>query len=78
MKFIIICLSLMCISCSDDVYTLYRNSPVDENERIHVATFDSNNGEKYNRENCSFTKGYFQNNTKLEINYWCEKGKFKK
>jgi hypothetical protein len=39
--------------CSDAaVYTLYRSSIVMENARVHVATFDSTDGEKYNNENC--------------------------
>lgn len=41
------------LGCSDGaVYTLYRNSLVMENARLHVATFDSTDGEKYNSENC--------------------------
>ena len=34
------------------VYTLCRNSVVIENARLHVATFDTADGEPYNSENC--------------------------
>jgi hypothetical protein len=31
------------------IYTLYRTSPGDASARIHVATFDANETESYNR-----------------------------
>jgi hypothetical protein len=46
------------LGCSDaTVYTLYRNSVVIENARLHVATFDTADGEPYNSENCQAARG---------------------
>lgn len=43
-----------CSVAEGDLYTLYRNSVTmgGEDMRLHVATFDSSDGERYNRENC--------------------------
>jgi hypothetical protein len=41
-------------------YTLYRNSVVLENARIHVATFDAAAAEQYNSENCRVASDLFQ------------------
>ena len=38
--------------CADDTYTLYRNNNYVDMPRIHVATFDTSEGEKYNEGNC--------------------------
>jgi hypothetical protein len=55
------------LGCSDaTVYTLYRNSVVIENARLHVATFDTADGERYNSEQQPGVKTQF----------WCEKGRF--
>jgi len=43
------------------IFTLYRNSVTDENMRLHVATFDANEAEEYNRENCDQAQQLFQN-----------------
>jgi hypothetical protein len=51
-------------ACSLDdghVFTLYRNSVTDENMRIHVASFDANEKEEYNRGNCEQAQALFQN-----------------
>jgi hypothetical protein len=49
------------LGCSDaTVYTLYRNSVVIENARLHVATFDTADGEPYNSENCQAARDLFQ------------------
>ena len=36
----------------DNVYTLYRSSVSDPAARLHVATFDADENDAYNRENC--------------------------
>ena len=78
MKFLVITLSFLCISCSDGVYTLYRNSVLDKNERIHIATFDSSDGNEYNKENCELSSELLQNQDGVVTKFWCEKGKFRK
>jgi len=74
-------------------YTLYRtgidliSNAHDETLRIHVATFDANQGSKYNHANCDFAQEYFNANqphylgsiySTIKIKYWCEKGRFRK
>ena len=63
---------------SDDrTYTLYRNSVTHVNMRIHVATFDANEKEKYNRENCDVARQLFQAQPGVKTKFWCEKGRYK-
>ena len=55
-------LSLIINACDPDepapnasretIYTLYRSSAVNDSVRIHVASFDTSDGETYNRDNC--------------------------
>jgi hypothetical protein len=68
-----------CKPTEDDstVYTLYRGSVTDP-MRIHVATFDSADGEDYNRENCDHARGLFQEQPGILVKYWCEKGRYRK
>jgi hypothetical protein len=61
-----------------NVFVLYRNSVADENMRIHVATFDSTDGESYNRGNCEQAKELFQAQPGVKTKFWCEKGRFRK
>ena len=62
-----------------DVFTLYRNSGVDKNMRVHVASFDvANGGDGYNDENCRIAAGLFQAQEGVTVRYWCEKGRFRK
>lgn len=69
-----------CSALEGDIFTLYRNSVTlgGENMRIHVATFDSADGEAYNRENCDQAQLLFQNQPGVNTKFWCEKGRFKK
>ena len=62
------------------VYTLYRGGFVKDVPRVHVATFDADGSEEYNRENCFIAKNLFEKNPELKVKivYWCEKGYFKK
>lgn len=57
-------------------YTLYRSSTTGP-MRIHIATFDSNDGEEYNRENCQVTMDLFQQQPGVKVRYWCEKGRYR-
>ena len=34
------------------VWTLYRDSRIDPNKRFHVGTYDTDDKEYYNKENC--------------------------
>lgn len=66
-------------ACDDwnGVYTLYRNSVMDENMRVHVATFDANDGEKNNQGNCWIARDLFANQGGVKVRYWCERGRFR-
>jgi hypothetical protein len=66
------------LGCSDSaVYTLYRNSLVIENARLHVATFDAAEGEPYNSEQCLAARDLFQQQPGVRTRFWCEKGRFR-
>ncbi len=79
MKKMIILISLFLQACSQsDSYTLYRNSIADEFERIHVASFNAKEDEKYNQENCDIAKDLFQKQDGIKTKFWCEKGVFRK
>jgi hypothetical protein len=69
-----------CSASEGDIFTLYRNSVTTggENMRLHVATFDSVDGEAYNRGNCDQAQILFQNQPGVKTKFWCEKGRFKK
>lgn len=63
-------------------YTLYRDSAIIENSRIHFATFNSNESESFNKRNCEDTAVLINNLPDLGISnlgakYWCEKGYFR-
>lgn len=65
--------------CGDSgVHTLYRNSVVDPTMRIHVASFDTSDGEKYNAENCDLAATLFSKQPEVKVRFWCEPGTFKK
>jgi hypothetical protein len=67
-----------CSSSDGSVYTLYRSSPADASMRIHVASFDSDESEKYNQENCAVVVNLMQRQPGVTARYWCEKGRFRK
>jgi hypothetical protein len=68
-----------CSGAADgDTYTLYRNSAVLENGRLHVASFDAADGDRYNSENCKQALELFQAQPGVKVKFWCEKGRFKK
>lgn len=78
-KAVVILISLILVGCKDtkDVYTLYRTSVIVQNARIHVATFDSSDGEKYNSEECFHAVDLYQNQPNVLTRFWCEKGLYK-
>jgi hypothetical protein len=63
---------------ADRVYTLYRNSSTDENARYHVATFDADEEESYNRGNCEVAQQLYQAQPGIKTRFFCEKGYFRK
>ena len=79
MKIILIFSLLLLSGCSQsESYTLYRNSVTDENMRIHVASFNSSDGENYNQGNCKIAQELFQKQDGVKTKFWCEKGVFRK
>lgn len=61
----------------EDVFTLYRNSVMNSQMRIHVATFDEvGSGTEYNRENCLIAASLFQDQPAVSVLYWCEAGRY--
>lgn len=59
------------------IYTLYRNSPIDPNMRLHMATVDAaDRSPGYNRENCDLMAEAMQNRPGVTVKYWCEQGPF--
>jgi len=58
-------------------YTLYRTSVSAVGSRLHVATFDVNENEAYNQENCQIAAGLFANQPGVKVKYWCEKGAYR-
>ena len=58
-------------------YTLYRGS-VTGPMRLHVATFDSADGDDYNSGNCDIARSLFQAQPGVTVKFWCEKGRYRK
>jgi hypothetical protein len=62
------------------VATLYRSSIINEIQRIHIATFDSEEKSlggtsfDYNWENCQTAASLFEQQPSVSVTYWCEKG----
>jgi hypothetical protein len=66
------------LGCGEStVYTLYRNSLVMENARLHVGTFDAADGAAYNNENCLSARDLYQKQQAVKTTFWCEKGRFR-
>lgn len=59
---------------AEGIYTLYRNSVLDGTARIHVATFNTDNGKNYNAENCSLVADLLQQQEGVNTRFWCEPG----
>lgn len=60
----------------DEVFTLYRNSAFDATMRIHVATFDTDDGRDYNAQNCQIAADLFGEQDGVVVRYWCEPGRY--
>lgn len=65
-------------SSAGTAFTLYRSSTIQENIRVHVATFDADDKEEYNRNNCEIAQGLFASQFGVKVKYWCEKGRHRK
>jgi hypothetical protein len=63
--------------CDGNPWTLYRNSNLDAKARIHIATFDANENDDYNRENCLLAQGLFKAQPDIRVLFWCERGRYK-
>jgi hypothetical protein len=63
---------------SKAVYSLYRSSVVGNVDRVHVASFDTSEGESYNRENCELAAKLFMAQPLIRTRFWCERGKANK
>jgi hypothetical protein len=61
-------------AADDSTYTFYRNSVTAEGMRLHIATFDTTEGEAYNRSNCEQARELFQAQPGVKTKFWCEKG----
>jgi hypothetical protein len=61
-----------------EVHTLYRSSAIDASLRVHVASFDTDDGDEYNRGNCDQAASLFAAQPGVTVKYWCEKGEFHK
>lgn len=61
-----------------DTYTLYRNSVITQDARMHVASFDTDEGGRYNNENCQHAMGLLQAQPDVQVRFWCEKGRYRK
>jgi hypothetical protein len=63
-----------CQAADTETFRLYRNSALDPDMRVHVATFDSREGEKFNRQNCDIVRRLFATQPGITVRYWCENG----
>jgi len=68
----------------NEIATLYRDSVMIENARIHIATFNSSikaaggGSFAYNWGNCMIAAKLFQSQEHTKTRFWCEKGSYKK
>jgi hypothetical protein len=73
---------------SQDSATLYRNSPLDLSIRVHWATFDTENSNDYNMNNCELAARVMNANVDASavaagnernpmVGFWCELGGFR-
>jgi hypothetical protein len=66
------------LGCGDGTaYTLYRSSPVMENARLNIATFNAADGAAYNNKNCLSARDLYQQQPGVKTTFWCEKGRFR-
>uniref|UniRef100_UPI004047E368 hypothetical protein n=1 Tax=Polynucleobacter sp. TaxID=2029855 RepID=UPI004047E368 len=67
-----------CSAADSNTYTLYRSSTVGAFMRVHIATFNADEDESYNKENCETAQELFQKQPGVTVKFWCEKGKYRK
>lgn len=72
-----VCIAAASCRGSDHTYTLYRSSLANDSLRIHVASFDTPDGEIYNRDNCEAARALFQKQPNVRTRFWCEKGAYR-
>ena len=60
-----------------NTYTLYRQSAAGGDARVHMATFDADEREAYNRDNCDIAARLFMAQPGVSVKYWCEKGRYR-
>jgi hypothetical protein len=86
-----VCGSALLVACqsqADRTVTLYRNSPLSLEMRIHWATFDTLEGGDHNQQNCEMAARLLNANivasAKREakqpypgVGFWCEAGAFR-
>lgn len=56
----------------EGTFILMRNSLLDSSMRIHIASFDTDEGSDYNSENCWLAADLFQNQPGVLTRFWCE------
>lgn len=71
----------------DRTVTLYRNSPLSSDVRVHWATFDASDGRDYNLGNCQMAARILNANLQASaeaeatqpppnVGFWCEVGAY--
>jgi hypothetical protein len=78
MPLVLLTLSACSGAKDETVFTLYRSSVLNENMRIHVASFDARDGRDYNAENCEQARQLFQAQDGVTTRFWCELGRYRK
>lgn len=85
---IVVCLAMAaCSENASEPYTLYRNSPFDYSSRVHWATFDAEDRDHYNLNNCLMAARLLNANVTASAKaegkerdqsagFWCESGGF--
>ena len=61
-----------------NTYSLYRTDPMNPDMRIHVATFDSKDGEEVNKMNCMIAAEVIAKQPGQAARHWCEKARHHK
>lgn len=75
---LLLAFSALAATDAGQTFTLYRNSVLNPKMRIHVATFDADDGAAYNSGNCNQAQSLFEAQDGVKTKFWCEKGRFKK
>lgn len=91
MKQLALALGMLSASCGvgsqDETVTLYRNSPWSHSMRVHWATFDADDRDGYNLNNCLMAAAILNANMNAAaeaegskrdetVGFWCEPGSF--